>query len=87
MDGISQKRRKVFAYSKGYERQLEATPGGISQIQPPQNINRNMIYGRLTKDDHIINVTQGTNDLTIRDADTNRVIKTLKGNQEQPYSK
>ena len=45
------------------------------------------VYHRVTKDDRIVTVDQGTNDLIVKDAKTRKVYSHLKGYKETPYSK
>jgi len=86
-DGISKKRRKVVAFGAGKERRLDMTPNGLVQSEPVRNLGKEIVYGRLTKDDHVVTVDRGTNNIAIRDIDTNQVLMNLKGKPEKPYGK
>lgn len=75
----------MVTYGDNFERKLDMTPNGLVQSDTAKNIGKEIIYARLTKDDHLITVDRGTNDITIRDVDTNQVLMNNQGNQEQPF--
>jgi len=74
-------------YGKKSERRPHLTGSGLIEDEKKRKIKRNIIYARLTKDDHIVTVDQGTNNFIIRDANSDEILRNLKGKEEKPYGK
>lgn len=56
-------------------------------LQPgaTNNIGKDIIYARITKDNQLINVEQGTNNFTVVDANTKSPMVNYPGTRETPY--
>lgn len=78
----------MILYGPKTEKRLDLEQTGLVMNKPVQSTPKDIIYARLTKDDHLITVEQGTNDLVVKDPNNyDRTINSLKGLKEEPYSK
>lgn len=87
IEGYENFDRKIYKYGQGTETSLTLIPKVGIQQGATSNIGQNVIYSRITKDNQLINVEQGTNNISIMDANTKNPMVNYPGNRENPYRK
>lgn len=79
--------RKVFKYGRGREEELRLGQDSNLDFYQTNATEKNNIYGRVTMDNHLINVEQESNNLKIVDANTKTQLVNYPGTREAPYRK
>ena len=87
IDGVVKNRRSVLLYANGREAEFEVGSGGMKLLGKPQTNVKTKIYSRVTRDNKVITVEQGTNNFKVLNMETGQIVSQLKGYSEQPYCK